>query len=432
MTPERPTSPALSALTALLRRASKPPGAQQLERGLDIVRQRLTREPRWLWPRRRRWLLGLALASCAALVAGVLGLRPGKPARFDPPVVLNRVDGGEVTDGGYIEQSGASGVALSFSEGSQFVLSPGTRSRLRNVSTEGAQLAIDRGAASFRITPSHSHRWSVEAGPFVVSVQGTEFSVQWDPAREQFDVALQRGRVRVSGPMLASEMQLRAGQKLSVRLSKGEAVITQDPSQPAKAEPALPSPSASATPSAPVAPTASEEQPPDAKRAAAPATSASPEAKGRGRWSDALARGAWDRILEDVEQEGLEATLQSASSRDLSALADAARYRKRTAWARAALLAQRQRFPSSSIDTAFLLGRVEELAGGDRRRAVTWYGEYLSRAPRGTYAAEALGRKMILSQELEGPTVARGIAAEYLQRFPHGTYAGAARALRAD
>jgi FecR-like protein len=429
MSAEKPDTPSLSALTTLLRRASGSPAADQLERGLDVVRERLAREHRGWRPLRRPWGLALALVALSALVFAGLKLRQTTVTPVDPPVGLQRVEGGEVTDGGYIEESGAGGVVLSFSEGSQFLLSPGTRGRLRNVSPEGAQVVIDRGVASFRITPSHSHRWSVEAGPFVVAVQGTEFSVKWDPALEQFEVALQRGRVRVSGPMLASEMQLRAGQKLSVRLTEGEAVITQDPAPPARVEPA---PIPSATSSARVAVAPNEESRHGSAGVAGPAVSASPEARGRGRWSEALAKGAWDQILADVEHDGLEATLQSASKADLSALADAARYRKRTAWARAALLAQRQRFPSSSLDTAFLLGRVEELAGGDRHRAVTWYGEYLSRAPSGTYAAEALGRKMILSKELDGPAVARGIAEEYLRRFPSGTYAGAARALRAE
>jgi hypothetical protein len=160
---------------------------------------------------------------------------------------------------------------------------------------------------------------------------------------------------------------------------------------------------------------------------AAPSASSSPER----RWSEALAKGAWDAILADVERDGLEKTLHTASSRDLFALADAARYRRRTDWARAALVAQRERFPSSprSVDAAFLLGRVEEATGSGRRQAVVWYDAYLGSAPNGSYAAEALGRKMILIKEMEGALRARPIAEEYLRRFPNGSHAAAARAL---
>ena len=76
-----------------------------------------------------------------------------------------------------------------------------------------------------------------------------------------------------------------------------------------------------------------------------------------------------------------------------------------------------------------MLGRVEESGKSGLARAISWYDEYLSRAPGGTYAAEALGRKMVLSSQVYGPTGARAVAEEYLRRFPGGSYAGAARAL---
>ena len=61
--------------------------------------------------------------------------------------------------------------------------------------------------------------------------------------------------------------------------------------------------------------------------------------------------------------------------------------------------------------------------------AIARYDEYLARAPNGLFAGEALGRKMTLTDTLEGPVRARPIAEEYLRRFPKGSYAGSARAL---
>jgi hypothetical protein len=124
--------------------------------------------------------------------------------------------------------------------------------------------------------------------------------------------------------------------------------------------------------------------------------------------------------------------LRTLSSEDLFALADAARYRRRADLARAALIEQRRRFPGSprSLDALFLLGRVEEQGQGGGRQAIQRYDEYLARAPGGTYAAEALGRRMILTKEVEGVASAGRIAEEYLRRFPTGSYAKAARALR--
>ena len=78
-----------------------------------------------------------------------------------------------------------------------------------------------------------------------------------------------------------------------------------------------------------------------------------------------------------------------------------------------------------------MLGRAEELREhGTRAQAIDWYDEYLAQAPTGAFAAEALGRKMILTNEAGGPAQARPIASEYLLRFPNGSYAGSARALQ--
>jgi TolA-binding protein len=122
--------------------------------------------------------------------------------------------------------------------------------------------------------------------------------------------------------------------------------------------------------------------------------------------------------------------LAEANSADLAALADAARYGRHDDTARRALLAQRRRFPASSAarDASFLLGRLEETRG-DTSGAVEWYDRYLAESPSGTYASEALGRKMNVMQEVYGDERVRPVAAEYLSRFPQGTYAARARAL---
>lgn len=419
MTPVEPTeSPALSALTSLLRASARRPSAVELETGLAEVRARLSRaRPR---PGRvRRSLVAIAAASALALAGFALfhsrGV-VGAPA----PVSVSAVHGGRLLEGGYLSAPGGSGVVLVFNEGSKFVLEPGARGRVRAVTTEGARLTVEQGTGSFSITPSREHRWAVEAGPFVVNVRGTDFSVTWDPQRERFELRLRHGAVTVSGPVLGEDWVLRAGQNLTVDLRKAETVITEGRPADAPAELAAPAPEPAVVEDTPPASAA----PPPASAGAAPSSAPS----GERRWREALASGDWDRVLSEVERDGVDAALQTASSGDLLALADAARYRRRADLARAALLAHRRRFPGSA-DTSFLLGRVEELRPGGSSEAMRWYEEYLARSPSGTYAAEALGRKMILTEQARGPSAARSVAEEYLRRFPEGSYAGAARAL---
>jgi ferric-dicitrate binding protein FerR (iron transport regulator) len=82
-------------------------------------------------------------------------------------------------EGGYLSKSGRAGVTVIFSEGSTFALMPGARGRLRSVDADGARLALEHGTAALRVTPNRERRWLVEAGPFLVTVKGTAFTVSW-------------------------------------------------------------------------------------------------------------------------------------------------------------------------------------------------------------------------------------------------------------
>jgi len=411
----------LAALTELARGSARPPTPAELDGGLDAVRARgdvgnaLRRASRRSLFRLS--LVGMVAAASAIVVVSVV--RSGRqPWRAAPPALTYSIEGGSVVDGGYLRESGGGGIKLSFVEGTEFILTPGTRSRLRAVDASGARIAIEHGTASFQVTPAPAgdRRWQVDVGPFLVTVKGTVFTVSWDAATEKFELKLRHGRVTVTGPVTGGEIALRAGQRLLVDLPQGETVISEP-----KPEAAL---DVSAGPAVPAA-----EPPPERPSVARPGKVAAAGA-GERRWGVALAAGQLDRILAEAERAGVKVTLERASGDDLLALADAARYRRRMDLARDALLAARRRFPDSprSLDAAFRLGRVEEASDRGLAPAIEWYDEYLTRAPTGTYASEALGRKMTLMSKLGGASRARPIAEEYLRRFPAGTYAGPARA----
>jgi hypothetical protein len=408
----------LAALAELARASARPPSSARLDRGLATRRARLD-GGRATGDRGARrvsvgWSVVGALAVAALVVVGVREARRSHtPAAA--PALAYRIEGGSLVAGGYLREAGRAGVKLVFAEGTEFVLMPGTRSRLRTVDAAGARIAIEHGTASFQITPAKDHRWQVDVGPFLVTVKGTMFTVSWDAASERFELVLRHGSVKVSGPVTGGEVALEAGQRLTVDLPKGETVIAEQKPGPVPG-PATDRPSVAA--SKPAAPMASPASPRPAGR---------PD--GDRRWAAALAAGELDRILDEATRAGVKATLEKASSDDLLALADAARYRRQMEMAREALLAARRRFPESprAFDATFLLGRVEETSERGWARAIEWYDEYLRRAPTGTYASEALGRKMTLTSKVEGASRARPVAEEYLRRFPGGTYAGPAK-----
>lgn len=427
---ERPGSRALESLTGLGRNYVQRPGKAELERGLEALQLRMATH-RVRQRRLVRWSsIAVVVVTSILLAWQVSAMLHRHWSTSEPKSLAYRIEGGTVLDGGYLHESGQHGIKLRFNEGSTFDLAQGTRGRLRSVDKDGARVAIENGTASFDIVPGSNRHWLVEVGPFMVAVKGTVFTVVWDPRIERFELTLQRGHVVVNGPVSGGDLALRSGQRLVVSLPKAETLITEyqatdelrafvDAAAPRLTEPPVPQPpvTAGAPSSAP------------AGSAAAPGAMATKRAPER-RWANALASGHWDHILEEVEQQGLDTVLNRASIDDLFALADAARYRRRPDLARSALLAERRRFPDSprTLDALFLLGRVEESRGASDR-AITWYDDYLARAPLGGYAAEALGRKMTITKAMGGADRARPLAEEYLRRFPRGSYAGSARTL---
>jgi len=235
-------------------------------------------------------------------------------------------------------------------------------------------------------------------------------------------VRLEKGSVAVNGPLSEDAIMLHDGQKLTVRVREKETLIT-----------AIDAPEALGTAASEASASASE--PVLTERELVDPGAAPRQANARGAvsamsWSAELARGQLDSILENAERRGIDAVLADASSNDLAALADAARYRRRNDLARQTLTAQRRRFAHTSRaqDAGFLLGRLDE-AGGDVSAALGWYGRYLEEAPAGTYAAEALGRRMTIVQRKDGELAARPLADEYLRRFPAGPYVATAQAI---
>ena len=423
-------SPALTGLTELYRDSVDGPTTAELDRGLDAFVDRVASDG----VQRRgllRWSVVGATAALSTLVALQVASVSRRPLPVPEPAMLTyQIDGGSVLEGGYLRESGHAGMKVLFNEGSKLALTSGTRGRIRAVDGEGAHLAIERGTASFQVTHSNNRRWLVDVGPFLVTVKGTVFTVSWDPLSERFDLRLRHGRVVVSGPVSAGEVTVRAGQRLVVNLPRAETVITEEtPEQGSGEAVGGPAPPPATPPD--LQPSVVGEQPAGRSAPVPPVRSSVAKLGGERRWGDELARGHWDRILADVKRIGVEATLSTASSEDLFALADAARYRRRPDLARAALLAERRRFPESprALDAIYLLGRVEESRENGTAQAIAWYDEYLVRAPTGPFVGEALGRKMTLTDKLEGPARARPVAEDYLRRFPKGNYAGSAREL---
>ncbi len=366
---------------------------------------------------RKRFTVGMAV-MLALVVVGLAGSR----FRNDAPAVnlSYRVDNREPPSGGYILVSQTEESLLAFSDGSKVRMAARARGRVVELNNRGARFALEDGKASVDIVPRPRAQWTFEAGPFLVRVHGTSFTVAWNPADAVFDVRLRNGAISVVSPVAGPEIQLHAGQTLRVSLRDQTSLMgtTASSDTTSAAAGSASTPTAAASPSF---------EPPTTM----PPGPSEPARWSHRGWTTALAENKAADVVADADRRGVTAVLERADSEDLWALANAARYAGRYPLARQALTAHRRRFPSSdrARDAAFLLGRLHD---GDRNGpgdALGWYDRYLVEARDGVHVSDALGRKMTLLQRWNRRAESLAVAQDYLRRFPHGTYANAARAL---
>jgi hypothetical protein len=363
-----------------------------------------------------------AVMATLSLVAAKLGMFSKRESSLSYELHRGHIDKNGAIEGEPLERP-----TLRFSDGTEVALSPGSRARLEAVHGHGARIDL-QGRAEVHVAHWPGAQWLFDAGPYLISVKGTQFVADWKQTEELLQVRLTQGSVAVSGPVLQEPIILHAGQELLVRVREKE-VLIRNIDAPASSNAPVPAAESGWIGIPPPTPTPVPSREPVEKRSHSSPAPASTSPSPR-RWAAALASGKVDTILEQAESGGIEATLAAAGPDDIAALADAARYRQREDLARSALRTQRRRFPGSrwSSDAAFLLGRLEE-TGQRLGVALTWYERYLIEAPMGAYAAEALGRKMTVLKRLYGDERARPVAREYLRRFPGGTYASTARAI---
>jgi ferric-dicitrate binding protein FerR (iron transport regulator) len=417
-----------------------------------------------------RWLVASAVAAAAIAVIAIPRLlhRP-RPLTYE--VAQAEAGAGADAPGdqardGYIRGVGDEGTNVRFSDGTKVALQRGARLSVLSRNSEGARLRVEDGEAHFEVVHREKTAWSVEAGPFVVYVTGTKFDVRWSGSEETVEVRLREGAVKVGGPLLPERVTLRPGQRLVAHLASGELHIdevrapvaaTDTATETAQVPAPAVEPAAAVVPEVAAPAVVPEVAAPLAARAVAVAPAA-PQADetarptstgGTGRltlphrvrtrtafsadarggsfapvgWAAQVAAGDSAGVVAEAETHGIERTLAEIDGPAMAALADAARYRGRRDIAVRVLLAERSRFPGTAPAqvAAFLLGRLAD----DRNEApaaLEWYRRYLSEAPRGPYAAEALGREMLTVERLHGRASAQDLAAEYVRRFPNGTY----------
>lgn len=366
------------------------------------------------------YVRGLAVVSMIVVV-GIIAdwVRTQRDLAAAPLAFV--VEGASLGPAQAVEAHADAPAELVFSDHSRVRLAPKTKVAVLSMDTQGARVSLADGDLDVAVKQREQPSWRFEAGPFIVSVQGTSFHLGYEAERGRLAVEMREGVVEVAGPSPNRKLTLRGGESLEL--------FAQEPPETS------PSARAVARGQAPLEPPPIAPEPPAEKgRALSHRTHArileSPtEREGGEAWSKLIARGEFAAVVKDAEDRGLDRTLMGASSGELTALADAARYTRRYDVARMALLRVRDHFPGThgSSDAAFFLGRLAE-AEPSPQVALSWYETYLRESSDGAYAGEALGREVALFSK-SNRARARVAARQYLERFPHGSQAELAKSL---
>jgi transmembrane sensor len=345
----------------------------------------------------RRWL---ALVFASSFAAGAAGLWMWmRPVSFQ----VGETRPGQLGD--VIESLDGRTTPLHFSEGSTVVLHGGARMRVLALATGAARVLVESGIVDATIAhrKTGKTRWDFEAGPFRVTVTGTKFRMAYYPIEQSFSLATEEGQVVVSGGCQKTATTVSAGEKLELSCLPKEA----------------PAPWSGAT-AEPQAPAASTD-------AVAPA-GRSPQGES---WRELLAAGRLAEGLRAAERGNFDRVCQLSTTKELLALADAARLSGRNARAVTALRTLRRRFPGSMAGStaAFMLGRMAFERQQAYVEAATWFETYLREQPSGPLMGDSFGRLMEARLRSGDRGAARVNAQQYLRRFPEGPYASEARGI---
>jgi|GEM_PF-1412588 len=318
--------------------------------------------------------------------------------------------------------SGDKQLVLSFSDQSEVRLEPQTTIDVRILPSNRALFNLAGGKVHVNVHHQDHTDYRFQAGSYEVLVTGTAFELGFEPKAEHVALHMREGRVEVHTP------------HGEVRVVRGGESFERSRPQPIEVARAIDAATVIDAGGA-QAPSSPNEREPRASRRA-PGSSESERRAASGASSEAslsyaaLARdGKFSEIVQDAMGRGLNSVLSSKPPSELIQLSHAARYVGHADLARPVLQALVRKYGATSEGRAaiFFLGRLSDGAG-DGATAAQQYEQYLKLEPRGAYAPEALGRRMILAQR-NNPQLAAKLARDYLARFPQGSYKTHASAL---
>jgi len=154
--------------------------------------------------RKRRLYLAVGAVGAAGLAWAIV-LAPGigvDALTASARPLTYTVNGNTPSPSGYVLPAPkTSGQTLSFSDGTRIKMDPDARGRVVEVWRHGSRIALEDGRAHVDVVHRPGAKWLFEAGPFLIDVRGTAFSVAWNGREAHFELQMERGVVSVTGPV---------------------------------------------------------------------------------------------------------------------------------------------------------------------------------------------------------------------------------------
>jgi transmembrane sensor len=344
----------------------------------------------------RRWVLPLGLSAALAATL-LLFMAPWRHASVEFWVGDTAVAADE---GAALRASLEQPLPIRFAEGSQVALHSKSRARVARASAGQVRVILDEGALVAQVVPNTGVGWQFQAGPYSVAVTGTKLALSWQPATGELEVAIDEGRVTVTGP--GGEAAVSAGERLTGKV--GEALRLRSANE--------------------LAPAREEEPRPREPRRLDQHSS----------WLSLARQGRAEEALAEARRIGVDRLASTSSIAELVALADLTRAARAPEEAERVLVALQRRFPRSPSASLvpFWRGRLEADVRERPAEAAHQFAAYLAANPEGELAQEALGRLIDVQRQAGQGAAAKASAQRYLERHPGGPYASlAARVLRA-
>ncbi len=400
---------------------------------IEVLQDHVTRRG----PRTRRRPGMFAALLCATLLGGVAGALTLGWATREEPVGFTVGDAQGAGELRRWHEALAEALVLRFTDGSTVKLDAGARGRVVRTDPHGADVVVESGRARVHVVPRENGSWSVQSGPFLVEVKGTEFDVRWDAVADELALDLFSGHVVLSGCGLPDGYAVSAGHRVraACRDPRIEVSRMADPrgDEPHAARDSAPQTGASAQPDLAEPSTLAS---PPSTAALAPASSAvdaGTTLPAAPAWRTLAREGRYREAYQAAQRVGFSEECERADAEDLVLLADAARLAGHGADARAAYLTLRRRFASTpaAARAAFSLGRAAH-ERGDVASAVRWMDTCLEEHPGGALAPAAAELLLEASLRLGDGPASRAAAARYLRLRPDGPHAADARRLLGD